>query len=63
MTHAIPWIERLLLLLASGGRESGQTLAEYALLFSMIVIASVIAVTAIGVSTHGNFLELVSEFT
>ena len=63
MGHANSWIKRLLLLLTPAGRQSGQTLAEYTLLFAVIVIASVMAVTAIGVATNGNFLDLVSAFT
>jgi hypothetical protein len=63
MSSAKSWIKRLLLLVTSAQRESGQSLAEYSLLFAMVVLGSVMAVTAIGIATNGNFLDLVSQFS
>ena len=62
MSRAKSWIKRLFLL-APTGRESGQALAEYSLMFAMVVVASVMAVTAIGLTTEGNFLDFLSALT
>lgn len=62
MSHAESWTKRLLLLLAAIGRQSGQTLAEYTLMLAIIVMASVMAVTAITLTTNSYFTEFLSGF-
>jgi Flp pilus assembly pilin Flp len=62
MSHTGFWTRRLLLLLAAIRRQSGQTLAEYALMLAMIVMASVMAVTAITLTTNSYFTEFLGGF-
>ena len=62
MSHTEPWTKRLLLLLATIGRQSGQTLAEYTLMLAIIVMAGVMAVTAITLTTNSYFTEFLSGF-
>jgi len=53
----------LLLLLAAIGRQSGQTIAEYALVLAIVVMAGVMAVTAITLATNSYFTEFLDGFT
>ena len=62
MSHTEPCTKRLLLLLAAIGRQSGQTLAEYTLMLAIIVMAGVMAVTAITLTTNSYFTEFLSGF-
>ena len=62
MSRAKFWINRLLLLLTPTGGESGQALAEYTLVFVMVVLAGVMAVTVIGVTTNGHFVDILGAF-
>jgi hypothetical protein len=57
------WTKRLSLLLAAIGRQSGQTLAECALLLAIVILASVMAVTAASLATNSYFPEFLSRFT
>ena len=59
MSRTESWTKRLPLLLAPVGRQSGQTLAEYALVLAAVVIASLMAVTAIGLATNSYFTDFV----
>jgi len=63
MGSAKSWTKRLLLLLIAIGRQSGQTLAETALVLAIIVMASVMAVTAVSLATNSYFPEFLSRFT
>jgi hypothetical protein len=63
MDRAEPWTKRLLLLLAAIGRQSGQTLAEYTLMLAIVVMAGVMAVTAITLATNSYFVELLDGFS
>ena len=59
MSRTESWTKRLSLLLALVGRQSGQTLAEYALVLAIVLIASVMAVTAITLTTNSYFTDFV----
>jgi hypothetical protein len=53
---------RIKLLLAAVGLQSGQTLAEYALMLAIVVMGSVMAVTAITLATNSYFTEFLGGF-
>jgi Flp pilus assembly pilin Flp len=62
MSHTESWIKRLSLLVAAMGRQSGQTLAEYALMLAIVLMACVMAVTAITLTTNSYFTEFLGGF-
>ena len=62
MSRAKSWAKRLSLLLTAIGRQSGKTLAEYALVLAMVMLASVMAVTAITLATNSYFTEFLGGF-
>jgi len=59
MGRAEAWIK---FLLAAIGLQSGQTLAEYALMLAIVVMGSVMAVTAITLATNSYFTEFLGGF-
>ena len=62
MSPARSWIGRLLLLVAPSSRESGQTLAEYSLVLALVALVSAMAVTVIGLSVNGYFVNFLDVF-
>jgi pilus assembly protein Flp/PilA len=57
MTHLYLWIRNCL------AREEGQDLAEYALLFALIALVAVGAVTLLGGSVSTVFNSIAAAFT
>lgn len=53
----------LTLLLAARGRQCGQALAQFALVLAVVVLAAVMAITALSLATNSYLPEFIGEFS